>query len=248
MKKSNWKFWAAIGLVALLVLVSVFVVWAGDASMASDTALRALDSDAQVSVSAENGWLIFYPANNPRPETGFIFYPGGKVDYRAYAPILRLIAAEGYFVALVPVPLNLAFFDVNAAAPVQAAYPEIQNWFVGGHSLGGVAASLYAVDHAEINGVVFWASYPSDDSLKVEEIPAVSIYGTRDGLATGDKVDASRELLLPGTQFVAIEGGNHAQFGSYGPQAGDNEATISPEDQWAQVVLATTTFFDSVTK
>jgi len=248
MKKLNWRILTAVGIAVLLVFAVVFVVWASDASAPTDVALQALDSDSQVFVSAENGWVIFYPADDPRPETGFVFYPGGKVDYRAYAPVLRLIAERGYFVALVPVPLNLAFFDVNAAASVSAAYPEVTNWFVGGHSLGGVAAASYAVRHDEIQGVVFWASYPADDSLKVKNIPAVSIYGTQDGLATGDKIDASRDLLLPGTPFIAIEGGNHAQFGSYGLQAGDNDATISPEEQWAQAALATVNFFDSLAK
>ena len=96
--------------------------------------------------------------------------------------------------------------------------------------------------------MVFWASYPADDSLKTRNIPAVSIYGTNDGIAAGDKLVASRTLLLPDTEFVPIEGGNHAQFGSYGPQAGDNEATISPEEQWAQAADATTGFFAEVLK
>ena len=246
--KRNFRIAAAVVTVVLLVFVTVFVVWASDASVPTDTALQALNSDSQVYMSAENGWVIFFPADNQRPETGFVFYPGGKVDYRAYAPVLKLIASKGYFVAVVPAPLNLAFFDVNAAVRVEAAYPEIQNWFVGGHSLGGVAASSYAASHLDIRGVVFWASYPADDSLKTKNIPAVSIYGTNDGLATGDTLDASRDLLLPDTKFIAIEGGNHAQFGSYGPQAGDNEATISPEDQWVQAANATVEFFEAVIK
>ena len=248
MKKNNWRIFAAVTTAVLLVIVTGFVFWASDASAASDAALQAMNSDSQVYVSPENGWVIFFPAENSRPETGFIFYPGGKVDYRAYAPVLKKIAAKGYFVAVVPVPLNLAFFDVNAAARVEAAYPEVKNWFVGGHSLGGVAASSYAASHEEIRGVVFWASYPADDSLKIKNIPAVSIYGTNDGLATGEQLDESKSLLLPDTKFVAIEGGNHAQFGSYGPQAGDNEATISPEDQWTQAADATVEFFIEVLK
>lgn len=248
MKKINWKVIAAVTTAVLLVLVAGFVFWASDASAATDTALQALNSDAQVNVSQENGWITFSPSETSQPETGFIFYPGGKVDFHAYAPLLKMIAAKGYFVIVVPAPLNLAFFDVNAAARVEAAYPEITNWFVGGHSLGGVAASSYAGSHKEIRGVVFWASYPADDALKVNNIPAVSIFGTKDGLATSDKLDASKALLLPDTQFIAIEGGNHAQFGSYGPQAGDNEATISPEEQWTQAANATVAFFTDVLK
>jgi dienelactone hydrolase len=224
------------------------VIWANDASSPTDIALQALTSDSQVTVSSENGWYVFSPANEPRPETGFIFYPGGKVDYRAYAPVLKMIAAKGYFVVVMPVKLNLAFFDIDAAAPIEAAYPEIQNWFVGGHSLGGVAAASYAAKHPEIRGVVFFASYPADDSLKKNGTKVISIYGTKDGLATGEKIDASRALLPTDAKFVPIEGGNHGQFGSYGPQAGDNPAGISPEEQWTQTADATAAFFSSVIK
>lgn len=226
--------------------VFAFVFWASDASPASDVALQAMQSDSQAFVSAEHGWVIFFPADDPRPETGFIFYPGGRVDYRAYAPALKLIAAQGYFVVLVPVPLNLAFFDGNVSARVTAQYPQIKRWAVGGHSLGGVAASSYAATHPDIEGLVFWASYPANDALKLMVTKVISIYGTNDGLATADKIDASRALLPADAQFVAIEGGNHAQFASYGPQAGDNEASISPEEQWTQVAQATAAFLEAL--
>ena len=106
---------------ALVVTTAGFVVWANDAAPADAVALAALTSDVQVTVSEENGFIVFYPAEKARPETGFIFYPGGKVDYRAYAPVLKLIAAQDVIVAVVPVRLNLAFFDINAAARVEAA-------------------------------------------------------------------------------------------------------------------------------
>lgn len=237
---------AAFLTLALFGVGISFVAWASAASAATDVALAALNSDARVSVGVENDWVVFYPAGDVRPKTGFIFYPGGKVDYRAYAPALRLIAAQGYFVVLPPMPLNLAFFDINAAAQIQAAYPEIQNWFVGGHSLGGVAASSYASTHPEIRGVVLWASYPADDSLKNNGMKVISIYGTNDGLAGKDKIAESKALLPVDAKFVAINGGNHAQFGSYGIQAGDNEAAISPDDQWNQVSDATVGFFAEV--
>ncbi|MBI5824917.1 MAG: alpha/beta hydrolase [Chloroflexi bacterium] len=246
MKRINWKIILAAFAVLVVSSVFAFVFWAGDISPAADPALQAMQSDSQVFASAENGWVIFFPADEPQPEMGFIFYPGGRVDYRAYAPALRRIAAQGYFVALVPVPLNLAFFDVNAAARVIARYPEVQDWAVGGHSLGGVAASSYAANHPDIKGVVFWASYPANDALKLMDTKALSIYGTNDGLATIATIDESRTLLPADSQFVAIEGGNHAQFASYGLQAGDNEAAISPEEQWTQVANATVEFLEGL--
>jgi dienelactone hydrolase len=246
MKKFNLKFFVAIFLIAVLVVATAFVFWASDASPADAIALESMQSDSQVFVNAEKGVVVFYPVNNPRPETGLIFYPGGKVDYRAYAPLLKMIASKNYFVVVTPAPLNLAMFDINAAARIQAQYPEIKNWFVGGHSLGGVAASLYAGSHADIKGVVMWASNPADDSLKLNNVPTLSVYGTQDGLFTLDAVEASRALVPDDAIFVAIEGGNHAQFGSYGFQSGDNEASISSDEQWSQTVKATVEFMKMV--
>jgi len=243
--KKSIKLIAAILLVTVLVVSTVFVFWANDASPASDIALQALKTDSLVNVNLESGVYTFTPVD-AAPVTGFIFYPGGRVDYRAYAPVLRMIAEKGYFVALVPAPLNLAFFDINAATPVLSRYPEIKHWVVGGHSLGGVAASIFAKDHlAQLDGLIFFASYPADDSLKDSGIKAFSIYGTRD-MAGMAKFDETKALLPFDTKYVVIEGGNHGQFGSYGPQAGDNEATISPEEQWEQITAATVEFLQGL--
>ncbi|MFN3491221.1 MAG: alpha/beta hydrolase [Anaerolineales bacterium] len=239
---------AAIFIVVILIFATVFVFWASDAAPASDVALKALNSDSQTFVAIENGWATFYPANNPRPETGLIFYPGGKVDYRAYAPLMKMIANEGYFVVVMPVPLNLAMFDINVAARIQAQYPEIKNWFVGGHSLGGVAAAAYGASHPDILGVVLWAANSADDSLKINSVPTLLVYGTQDGLFPLKMVDEARALLPEDTMFAAINGGNHSQFGSYGLQSGDNEASISPEEQWSQTVNATLEFMNSLSK
>lgn len=233
--------WILLTLPAIIIIViAAFLIWANDAYPADDAALQALTSDSQVTVTAGK-YITFQPADQ-QPSTGFIFYPGGRVDYRAYAPVLRMIAEGGYFVALVPVPLNMAFFDINAATPVLEEHPEIQTWAVGGHSLGGAMASVFAKDHlTELDGVIFFASYPADDSLKNAEIEVLSIYGTNDmaGMATFDE---KKSLLAADTEYVIIEGGNHAQFGSYGFQAGDNAATISAAEQWSQTAAATLEF------
>jgi pimeloyl-ACP methyl ester carboxylesterase len=158
-----------------------------------------------------------------QPTTGFILYPGGHVDYRSYAAPLHELAAHGYLVILVPVRLNLAFFEINAAqAPIED-HPEIEHWVVGGHSLGGVASAMFAKDNPEIAGLVFWASYPADDFFKSSDIKVVSIYGTND-MAGMEKFDETKKLLPQDTHFIVMDGGNHAQFGDYGSQPGDNPA------------------------
>ncbi len=247
MKNNTFKSIVTILLAGLFLALGAFVIWANDAYPAGEPALQALNTDSQVKIKLENNIYTFGPAE-VNPTFGFIFYPGGRVDYQAYAPVLRMIAEKGYFVALVPVPLNLAFFDVNAAGRVQARHPEIQQWVVSGHSLGGVAAAMFAKNHLnELDGIVFFASYPGDDSLKNTDIKVLSIYGTND-MAGMEKFAETKSLLPGDTQFVVIEGGNHAQFGSYGPQAGDKPATISPEDQWTQVAAATVNFLSELAK
>lgn len=237
--------------VGLLVLVLAGTIglaaWGNAAYPPLQSALDALQSDAQVTVTQHDGFITFEPVGT-QPATGFVFVPGGRVDYRVYSPVLHQIAAQGFFVAVVKVRINLAFFDINAPDRVISQYPNIQHWAVGGHSLGGVAAASYVAKHLDaLDGLVFWASYPADDSLTNSTLKVLSVYGTRDmgGEASFEK---SRAQLPADAQFVVIEGGNHAQFGSYGPQQGDNTATISAEEQWAQATAATVQFLESLGK
>ncbi len=229
----------AILIGTLVLAILGFVIWAENPIKSELSAQEALRSDTKVTVTSTHGWMEFSPAG-VQPFTGFVFYPGARVDPRAYAPVMRQIAERGYLAVIVPVRLNLALFDINAAAPVLAAYPEITHWAVGGHSLGGVAATIFATKHIDVvGGIALWASYPVDASLVKSAISIVSISGTRDGLATPEKITASRSLLPPSTVWVHIVGGNHAGFGAYGPQPGDNSATISSVDQWKQTAEAT---------
>lgn len=225
------KRFLLIVFVIVFLLSAGFVVWALNAAPPGQAALAALVSDGQVTVTQTADYIAFQPSVL-QPSTGLIFYPGGRVDYRAYAPVLHQIAAQGYLVVLVPVNLNLAFFEIEAGAPALRDFPKIQTWAVSGHSLGGVAASIFAANHPEIRGIAYWASYPADDMLKNSGLKTLSIYGTLDGLATSETVEKNKALMPTDAIFVPIEGGNHAQFADYGLQSGDNPAEISPEAQW----------------
>lgn len=238
MPKTLRAILALFGLMLVLFAVG-FLVWAETPAQPMPEALAALNSDATVTVTSGEG-LVFAPTTS-QPTTGFIVYPGGRVDYRAYAPAAHQIAAQGYLVVLVRMPLNLAVFGVDRAQRVQNVYPQIRHWGIGGHSLGGSMAARYAKTHLDtIQGLALWASYPpASDDLSHSGLRVVSIYGSQDGLATGEKIEASRHLLPADTTWVPIIGGNHAQFGWYGDQAGDNPASISRTDQQAQLVAAT---------
>ncbi|MGD2049368.1 MAG: alpha/beta hydrolase [Chloroflexota bacterium] len=239
------RWWWLLLFIPLLLALG-FVVWASTGPEAMPEAQAALAADPLVEVEAEQ-WLAFRPADQ-EPTTGLILYPGGRIDPSAYAPLARDIAAEGHLVVVVPMPLNLAFLAPNRALEVMAEYPEISNWAVGGHSLGGAMAANFANSHpAAVQGLVLLGAYPAgSDDLSDQDLLVTSIYGTNDGLATLDEILGSEALLPPDTRWVAIEGGNHGQFGWYGSQSGDNPAAISRESQQAQVARATSELLGSL--
>lgn len=237
---STWKKIVLAVVVVLLVAVAGFLVWAYTPLGPMPEALAALESDAAVQVTTEP-WYTFQPTGESR-NTGLIFYPGGRVDPRSYAPPARALAEQGYPVVIVPMPLNLAVFGAGKAADVIAAMPEVDNWVIAGHSLGGSMAANFINKNPEaIDGLALWASYPagSDDLSARTELAATSIYGTADGVAAMEDVLGAEPLLPAATVWTPIEGGNHAQFGWYGPQSDADVATISREEQQAQVIAAT---------
>jgi hypothetical protein len=237
---SRWIRRILLSLLAFVVVsVAVFIIWSLNPPRPMPKAIEAMQGILEVDVRSEP-WLIFQPTASER-STGLILYPGGRVDPRAYAPAARAIAQQGYLVVIVPMPLNLAVFGAQRAERVIQAFPEITAWVVGGHSLGGAMAAHYAsLSPNQVKGLVLWASYPAvSDNLRDSGLYVVSIYGTRDGLTTLEDIQASTILLPDGTIWVEIEGGNHAQFGYYGPQSGDLEAEITYLEQESMVVEAT---------
>ena len=221
-------------LAALLIIVCVIaagvggvMLYASDAYMADDAARAALLSTQNVIVQDTADGYAFLPA---QAEAGFIFYPGGKVEAAAYAPLMHALADRGVLCVLVEMPLNLAVLDVNAADGVAQQYPQVSRWYIGGHSLGGAMAASYAADHAEgLQGVALLAAYatrPLPDSLAV-----VTLCGTADQVLDWQKYHANRVNLPQDALEIEIPGGNHAQFGSYGHQEGDGMAAITPQEQ-----------------
>ena len=244
----KWVKFLLFGLLALLLLGSGgFILWASNPLPPMPEALAALQADEQVEVRVEGSRLSFVPRAST-PDTGFIFYPGGRVDARAYAPLAHDLAAQGYLVIIVKMPLNLAVFNPNAAEAVLAAYPQIRHWVIGGHSLGGAMAAGFAGQNpSKVDGLILLASYPaSNTDLSKTDLAVLSVYATQDRLATVETIRASQALLPPTTQWVAIEGGNHAQFGWYGEQPGDGLATLSRSEQHQQTLSAIVNFLESV--
>ena len=229
------RAFSVIGALVGLALVAV-LLWARPFT-ATPVALDALRSGSDVSV-LESATRIELAPTGARSPTGLVFYPGARVDARAYSAILRPIAASGYLVVIVKLPFGIAFADVNAAQGVIDDHREVDRWVVAGHSLGGAVGSQFADDHrGVIAGLLFWASFPTRNISGVP-FSVASVSGTEDGLATPGKIDASRADLPPATRFTAIEGAVHADFGDYGPQAGDGTPSIDRESAQRRIVAA----------
>lgn len=239
---------------SLLILVSLsvlatagFFTWALNPLAPSADTLDALNNTSLVSVEQQRDWIVFRPANQSIT-TGFIFYPGGHVDFRAYVRHMSDLAERGVLVVLVRMPLSLAVFSADKAEEVMAAYPEVEQWAIGGHSLGGAMAAAFAYQNPEtVRGLALWASYPAaNNSLADRQLPVVSIYGTLESLAEPERLAESRALLPADAVWVPIAGGNHAQFGDYGPQPGDPPAQIALDDQRRMIVEATWQWLASI--
>lgn len=242
--KWHRRWWARAVAVAAVLLVAAGIYF-GTYYPAHGEAVAALADGQRVSVTRAEGVIALLP-DEGGPDTGFIFYPGGKVDERAYAPALLAIARRGYAVFLVQMPFHLAVFRGDAAAAVIARHPQISHWAVGGHSLGGVMAADWAAKNTDkVQGLVLWASYPTADMTQ-SGLKALTLLGTLDGVISQGKWSQAKALLPKGYQYVAIGGGNHAGFGDYGPQSGDGVAAIPAQEQQQSAVDATSALLESL--
>ena len=231
-----------LGVVAVLLLCGVCWAYAADYYHADDAVVAAMSPAADVAIEQKGNTLAFIPEN---AETGLIFYPGGKVEYTAYAPLMRALADNGVLGVLVRMPLNLAVLDVNAADGIPEQYPQIRHWYIGGHSLGGSMAASYAAKNASTyEGLVLLASYSTAD-LSTSGLSVISIYGSEDGALNMEKYAEYKRNLPAALEEHIIEGGCHAGFGSYGLQDGDGVPKITGEEQIAETARLLTAFFDS---
>ncbi len=220
--------WSILAVMALAIGLGYQVFLSPLRTMA--TAREALESTELVRVETEP-WLSFSPRDRT-PDTGLIFYPGARVEPEAYAPIAQRIAAQGYLVVVVRMPFNLAILSQNRASEVVSDFPQIANWAMGGHSLGGAMAARYVSQNPEIGGLALWAAYPDGGvDLSLSEIAVVLLTGSQDHLVSDTEVSQALARLPDSTEVVEIAGGNHAQFGWYGPQKGDGPATITRFEQ-----------------
>lgn len=219
----------AIVIVLVISLVGGTVYYINDYYKADETAVMTISNPQKsITVTEENGVFTFEPQN---PVAGIIFYPGGKVEAEAYAPLMNSLAENGVLAVLVTMPANLAVLDMNAAEGICEEYPEIEKWYMAGHSLGGSMASSFISENSDdFDGIILLASYSTAD-LSNSGVEVLLVYGTNDGVLNFEKYEEYKSNLPKNYEEFVIDGGCHAYFGNYGEQEGDKKATITREKQ-----------------
>lgn len=247
-RRGAWRLVLRIALIVLAAGWIALTAWLRPHT-AVEPALAAMQSDGMVTVDETATEIVMTPRDGA-DATGVLFQPGALVDPRAYAAVLRPLAEEGHTVVIAKQPLGIAFFALAALDAVRAEQPDITQWVVSGHSLGGTVASMEAdgdvpADAAPVVGLLLYASYPATDISGTLDASVESISGSRDGLATPAKIDAAKPDLPGDTHYTVVDGASHAQFGDYGPQPGDNTPTISHDDARTQISSASVAFVNS---
>lgn len=240
-----WQ-WVAIIIASIVLIMAVgfagyFLYSAANSLPANSAALNSAQQDTSIQIVDKGSYYALLPKQ--ATTTGIIIYPGAFAEPKGYIPRYAELAKEGIAVFIIRSPFNFALFDVNRADRIMRENTSISNWYVAGHSLGGVAACDYAKTHqAKLSGLILLASYCNGSATNLT-IPVLSISASRDGLATQQKITESKKNLPGSTQFVVVEGGNHTLFGSFAKnQSGDNPAGISEKSAEQQIITAISGF------
>jgi hypothetical protein len=230
-------------LVVLLLVVAGITWWVLSYPETETVPVAAVRSDPALQVLDEGGVVTLHPAEGPGDEA-VVFYPGGAVAPEAYlatwAPVVR---DTGVSVHIPRMPLRLAVLRPGRAAAVVDANPDVQRWWLSGHSLGGAMAASHVggSDPGTYEGLLLWAAYATEGAALAErdDLVVVSISGSEDGLSTPADIRERAALLPASTTFVELDGVSHAQFGTYGPQSGDGTPTVSAREARAAIAEAT---------
>lgn len=212
-------------IILLVLIISLFIYLDTYYKSTSDVKEYLKNSETIKVKKDENGYLF----DGPGEDNILVFYPGAKVEYTSYAPLMNNLAKEGIDTYIVKMPFNIAFFDKNAIKEVKNNY-QYDNWYIGGHSLGGVVASSIANEY-DIKSLILLASYATSRV----ECNVLSIYGTNDKVLNLKSYKKNIKNI-PNNKEIKIDGGNHSYFGNYGEQKGDGKSTISRNEQQEQTI------------
>jgi dienelactone hydrolase len=223
------------------VVWAVFsTIWLANSYRTRGVPAAQLRTSPAVAVVQDSATLALSPAA-AAGKSALIFFCGSGVAAEAYVPMLYPIAETGHAVYIVKLPWRFAPLAshkeeaANRARAVVAAHPEVAHWIVSGHSLGGALACRVVQSDPEVFAglVLVGTTHPKQVDLSALPMPVTKVYASNDGVAPPGRMFTNRRLLPQATRWIEIKGGNHSQFGHYGHQLFDGEATVSREAQQA---------------
>ena len=234
--KKKLLIWIIVIVAFLAIIIGGCAIYLNDYYHADADAIAQFTEDSRFSPQKlDDGSIVYAPED---AMTGFIFYPGGKVEHTAYVPLMEALAEKGILCVLVEMPFRLAVLDMTAADGIPEMYPQIENWYIGGHSLGGSMAASYLAKHTDTyDGLILLGAYSTAD-LSDSSLNVLSVYGSEDKILNLEKYVKNQPNLPDHFIEAIIDGGCHSYFGMYGAQNGDGTPTISNEEQIYQTVDA----------
>jgi len=216
-------------IVALLISLFIFVRLNTYQPLPEATALLGA-----AHVEETGDWLKL---SSESTQARIVFYPGGLVEPVSYLPLFEPLTHEGFEIFIMKMPFNLAILNTNAIEKLETTKSDDVPTYLSGHSLGGASAAIYLAEEPDaVDGLVLLAAYPAGGSdLSDVDFPVVSITAQHDGILDWVTYETNQSLLPKETTYSVIEGGNHANFGSYGKQDGDGNNTVSREEQQLRI-------------
>jgi hypothetical protein len=203
--------------------------------------------------------------------SGLVLFPGALLEHRAYGVIAGKLAAEGMVVLVPncePARLPTSILGANADWVVETLaeikdkhHLTVQEWSVGGHSLGGhaAAAMIDKISDDIISKLVMWGVHMLPGlNLRNSTAQTLLVTASEDGFRFPDegsadhlfqklpaRVNSLDDSTASTTFWYEIKGGNHAGFANYGPQnysKVDGNRTISLDEQHKQIVQVVSRF------
>lgn len=229
----------AVGSV-VFVVVAGFIIWFSMAAKPEPAPLQQAQNMLTVPYQDVGFAIVLNPAI--AATKGIVLYPDARIDSAAYAYKMSGVAKLGVAVVIVKPLLHLPSLDIHGPADFESLATSVKDWYVAGHSLGGVKACQVAYNNqTSFKGLILLGSYCAG-SIATLSIPVLSLAGSNDGLTTTQSIQNHKSSLPKDTNFQIITGLNHAGFGNYGAQNGDGNMAIDDTDALQKITDSSAKF------